>query len=99
MPTLRFMYTGTVEYLDIAVTSTNDIVLSTQPVNVSIDGGATWHAAFWQGDEDTTRTCSLLLGAATTPPLPAPGSYDVRVQVIDNPEEPIVDAGYLIVLE
>lgn len=93
------MYVGTIEDLDALVTSTNGVTLAAQPVYMSIDAGATWHSATWQGSPGTSRVCSLLLGPATTPPLPAPGSYQVRVQVIDNPEQPILNAGYLIVRE
>lgn len=91
----RIMYVGTVEYLDVTVTNTLGVPFNTQPVAISIDGGKTFNTAAWQGTAGPTRTCSLLIG--TTVPLPAPGAYDIRVQITDSPEIPIIDAGTFIV--
>lgn len=82
---------GTVEYLDITVTS--DVVL-TGTVEVSFGDRETWHEATWIGAAGTTRTARILLG--TTVPLPA-RSTNVYVRFTDSPEVPVVAAGQVTI--
>lgn len=84
------MIQGSAEYLDVGVKC--DVVLDSQPVAFSLDHGATWQAATWQGSAGTSRTASLLLDGT----LPV-GRYRVLVQITDSPEIPIIDAGYLAI--
>jgi hypothetical protein len=85
-PTYRV---GTTEFVTFTVTA--DVELDTQTVAVSIDQGATWLPCTWTGDTpSTTRT------ARTTEPVEftdqASGTAFVRVT--DDPEAPVIDAGY-----
>jgi hypothetical protein len=81
---------GSVEYLDVSVTA--DVNL-TGTVQFSLDRGATWDAATWQGSAATTRTARLLLD---TSELDQSG-YPVWVKLSDTPETPIVSAGTIAV--
>ncbi len=82
---------GTSEYVSVTVTS--DVSLSAQPVTVSLDRGATWLPATWQGSAGTTRT------ARTTSPVTfaSTGLKTVLVKVTDTPEVPIIEAGRISV--
>lgn len=88
----RVIVAGTVDYLDIPITS--DTQLTNQPVAISLDGQNTWHAATWSGDPGTTRTASLLLDETNTP---QPGRVDVLVRIDFGTTKPIEFAGQLIV--
>ena len=82
---------GSVEYLTVTVTA--DIELTDQPVEISVDRGATWLPAVWTGDPGTTRK------ARTAEPYTFDRgdkrlvSHSVWVRITDNPEAPIVSAG------
>lgn len=85
---------GSEEYL--AVTVTADVTLTTQPVAVSLDRGATWLDCTWQGSAGTTRT------ARTDDPVvwdvPLRKNDGVLVRVTDNPETPLIRAGSFAIL-
>jgi hypothetical protein len=91
-PTYRV---GTTEFITVTVTA--DVELDTQTVAVSIDQGATWLPCTWTGDDpSTTRT------ARTTDPVTfttAHASGTAYVKVTDDPEAPVIDAGYFNVFD
>lgn len=90
----RVIYAGTIDYLDVPITS--EVELGTQTVEFSLDDRQTWHAATWTGDPGTTRTASLLLDDTTTP-APAGQRVEILVRVDFGTTKPIVSAGTIVV--
>ena len=81
---------GSEEYLTVTVTA--DVTLDAQPVALSIDHGATWLPATWQGEPGTTRKVRTDEPVTFTRPSPyRPTS--VLVRVTDTPEVPLIAAG------
>lgn len=86
----RIVYRGSVEFVDIDVTSA--LELDTQEVFFSfVPHPYAWLSAEWEGDPGTMRTASILGDDAN---LPAK-SAEVFVKVVDVSTAPIMSAGML----
>lgn len=90
----RVVYAGTVDYLDVPITS--EVELGGQTVEFSLDDRQTWHAGEWTGEPGTTRTASLLLDETTTP-APAGQRIEVLIRVDFGTTKPIESAGTIII--
>lgn len=91
---------GSQEYLK--VTITGDVELDAQPVYFAVIAASAvhpedtdWVEAEWTGVKGLSRVARLLLGEDGY--AIEPGEYQVFAKVIDNPEEPVMAAGYLTI--
>jgi len=99
------------EYLHVAIDGPHARSLALGQIQMSVDGGTTWHAADMYDITPTsdkypraaiTKTCAVvgLLVGPGTPVGQLPLSYaDVRIQMTDSPEAPVLDAGSIKVTE
>lgn len=92
MTALLDLPTSTVEYVHVTITADADPTGDTVEMafTAGIPAPADWHQAEWV--PDTTYDARILLGDTIT--LTA-GTYTVWVRVTDNPEIPVLRAGYL----
>lgn len=90
----RTIVRGSTEYLKVELTA--DVTLDAQPVAFSLDDGTTWLAAEAVGSAEMTRTYRHLL---LPDEVPTGYSFQVLVRITDNPEIPILSAGYLTVTD
>jgi hypothetical protein len=81
---------GAIEYVYAEIES--DVVLDTEPVEISLDG-LTWVGATWLGLPGTTRVATALFDFGDYPR----NTYKVRVRVTSLPEVPIIYVGEVIV--
>lgn len=79
------------------------------PINPTIDvvgfafmlGGAKptasdWHPGLWETEGAVYLACCLVGPVNGGVALP-PGTYAMKVRVIDSPEAPVFDVGYLVI--
>jgi hypothetical protein len=90
---------GTREWLYVTVT-VDGATLDAQPVTVRLtphgQPPSGWVPAGWVGDTGPSREARVLLGPGDDLD-PTPGTYLVDVQVSDDPEQPIMSAGTLVI--
>lgn len=80
------MLASSVEYVHVKLTTPQDV--SADPVEISFDGGSTWHAA-----QHETGGVRILVGPDQL--LLPTGLLRVLVRITDSPEVPVLDAGRL----
>jgi hypothetical protein len=89
-----------------------DVTVAGQPFNPTADpvefafaavGGrpATWYTGGWDGIEPIPGTnayrAQVLVGPGSSGPALAPGRYAVWLRITDNPEQPVMSVGQLVV--
>lgn len=86
----RAIRVDSTEYVKVTLTADHDITADT--IEISLDGGGTWHSA-----EHVTGGVRILVGPAASLPLAA-GMRAVLLRIYDSPEVPVISAGSLVVL-
>ena len=87
---MRSIRADSTEWLTVTLTADHDI--TGDDVEMSLDGGATWHTA-----EHVTGGVRLLVGPGAALPLTT-GVRTVYVRIHDMPEIPVLSAGALTVV-
>lgn len=82
------------EFLNVTLSCSTAGVVLDQDVAFTFDR-VTYYPANWIGDPGPIRTAQLLMTDAN---LPTQKTNTVYVRVTDNPEQPILNAGTLVVL-
>lgn len=90
---MRTFYQGAIEYLSMGVSSNFDL---DQAVSITFDR-KTWYDTEWVGLLGTTRKLRYLLDLSPTGIGLSQGVHTVYLRFPDNPEEPYVKAGQILV--
>jgi hypothetical protein len=64
----------------------------------ALPGSGDWHTGSWTGSTAPgTYLAQCLVGPANGGIDLAPGTYDIWVQITDNPEVPVISTGTLVI--